>query len=245
MQTALRELHEETCINPEQVTVNPTFYYTETYYPRYRRMGNQKVEKTLCIFLGEVPNTVCVSVSEHQGYEWVTWNPPHQIQQQTIDPLLAAVDAFFKREQRDQDMMERIEKEKEEDKERAEKEKRERAIREKRERKEEAIKQHQQQQQTEGTEEKENEETEEKDENEDNEDNEEDENENEEDENENNEEDNEVEEDGDNEEENEERVKTRRGQVMPSAVRARRVKKKRQALVGAGYSLLDKGPNGK
>jgi len=28
-------------------------------------------------------------VTEHQGFQWRKWRPPHHIQAETIDPLLA------------------------------------------------------------------------------------------------------------------------------------------------------------
>jgi bis(5'-nucleosidyl)-tetraphosphatase len=36
IQTALRELREETGLTAEQVKIDPTFMWTDTYYPKYR-----------------------------------------------------------------------------------------------------------------------------------------------------------------------------------------------------------------
>lgn len=37
-----------------------------------------------------------VKCTEHGGHEWVRWNPPHEIQKNTIDPLLKATHEHFK-----------------------------------------------------------------------------------------------------------------------------------------------------
>lgn len=92
---ALRELAEETGIAADQVRIDPEFRFTEIYCPRYKRFGGDKVEKTLVIFLGFLNTEVPVAVSEHVGFEWIDWNPPHQIQAETVDPLLAQAAAFI------------------------------------------------------------------------------------------------------------------------------------------------------
>jgi hypothetical protein len=52
-------------------------------------------DKTLVIFLGRLVRKVPIVVTEHQGFEWFAWNPPHRIQAWTIDPLLAEVGTFL------------------------------------------------------------------------------------------------------------------------------------------------------
>ena len=89
--TALRELQEETGILPQQVKVIPGFCYRETYQTRYRRLGGKLVDKTLTIYMAELLEPAKVTVSEHTGFQWHQWNPPHQIQEKTIDPLLNEV----------------------------------------------------------------------------------------------------------------------------------------------------------
>jgi serine/threonine protein kinase/8-oxo-dGTP pyrophosphatase MutT (NUDIX family)/predicted transcriptional regulator len=95
MECAMRELREETGIQPDNVSVDPGFRYTETYYPRYKRFGGRRVEKTLVIFLASLGHDVPITVAEHEGWEWVPWSPPHQLQRQTVDPLLASVESYW------------------------------------------------------------------------------------------------------------------------------------------------------
>lgn len=98
MQCALRELREETGIHADDVTVDPQFRYSETYYPRYKRFGGRRVEKTLVIFLGALQRDVPITIAEHEGWEWVPWSPPHSLQRQTVDPLLATVERYWSRQ---------------------------------------------------------------------------------------------------------------------------------------------------
>ena len=91
------------------INVEDGFVYTETYYPTYKRFGNEKVEKTINIFIGHLKNPDAqvlqflnfrliryqIRLTEHQGSCWFEWNPPHKIQQATIDPLLVAVQQFW------------------------------------------------------------------------------------------------------------------------------------------------------
>ena len=58
-------------------------------------MGNQLVMKELQIILGFVKEPLAVTLAEHIGYEWIEWNPPHNIQVNTIDPLLEQVDKYL------------------------------------------------------------------------------------------------------------------------------------------------------
>jgi bis(5'-nucleosidyl)-tetraphosphatase len=88
---ALREMNEETGIPIDAVEIDPDFQYRSIYYPQSARLGNETVEKTLVIFLGWVDFNTQINISEHLGYEWFDWNPPHQIQILTIDPLLKEV----------------------------------------------------------------------------------------------------------------------------------------------------------
>jgi len=93
---ALRETEEETGIPRQQIELDPGFRFEHVYYPRYKWLNNQQVEKTLVVFLGRVPADAEVAPTEHEGFEWLPWSPPHQIQEFTIDPLLAAVAEHWK-----------------------------------------------------------------------------------------------------------------------------------------------------
>lgn len=94
--TAYRELSEETGIQKDQIIHDEHFVFRETYYPVYKRFGNKKVEKTLEMYLGVLVNgTVSLNLTEHQNSEWVAWKPPHDIQKNTINPLLDAVQKHF------------------------------------------------------------------------------------------------------------------------------------------------------
>jgi 8-oxo-dGTP pyrophosphatase MutT (NUDIX family) len=94
LQCALRELWEETGIAAEDVEIDPSFRFAIEYPVRYKRLGGRIVQKTVAIFLGRLKHPVEIKTSEHQGHRWIPWSPPHHIQQQTIDPLLAALEKY-------------------------------------------------------------------------------------------------------------------------------------------------------
>lgn len=95
VECALRETWEETGIDTHRVSLDPHFRYEEKYTLVEPRFGSERVEKTLVIFLGWVEGTEPIRVTEHSGHEWRGWHPPHDIQKYTINPLLAAIDAHF------------------------------------------------------------------------------------------------------------------------------------------------------
>ena len=95
LECALREMTEETGILASAVQIAPDFEYRSIYYPQYARFNDEVVEKTLIIFLGWVNPQTTITTTEHLGYEWIDWQPPHQIQLQSIDPLLAEVRSYF------------------------------------------------------------------------------------------------------------------------------------------------------
>lgn len=95
VQTALREMWEETGIPPEEVKLDPDFRYEETYFPVEPRFGTDRVEKKLVIFLGWISKNLPIAVTEHVGHEWKRWHPPHDIQRFTINPLTAALLKHF------------------------------------------------------------------------------------------------------------------------------------------------------
>lgn len=93
---ALRELEEETGIAASDIEVDPAFRFSLQYKVNYKnRNGGGDTLKTAVYFLARLHQEVEIQCTEHGGHEWFPWNPPHAIQVQTIDPLLAAVEAHF------------------------------------------------------------------------------------------------------------------------------------------------------
>ncbi len=91
LQTALRETHEETGITAQQIRLDADFRFELEYPVRYKRSGDQVFTKRVHYFLGYIESQPELCLSEHESYQWFDWNPPHQIQAQTIDPLLRAI----------------------------------------------------------------------------------------------------------------------------------------------------------
>lgn len=91
MECALRELEEETGIQESDIRVDPGFTYQAKYKVTYKRLGDEPVKKKLIIFLAELIRDVDIEITEHIGFEWFPWAPPHTIQTKTIDPLLSEV----------------------------------------------------------------------------------------------------------------------------------------------------------
>lgn len=94
LECALRELKEETGIKPKDIELIPGFAWKTEYEVNSKRHG-KRCNKTVVIFLAKLIRPVEIKTSEHPDYKWMPWNPPHKIQEQTIDPLLAAVEEFL------------------------------------------------------------------------------------------------------------------------------------------------------
>jgi len=94
LQCALRELREETGLAAADIEPIEGFRFTLEYPVRNKRTG-QLDDKTLVVFLARLAREAEINPSEHPGYQWFPWQPPHRIQQQTIDPLLEAVRQFM------------------------------------------------------------------------------------------------------------------------------------------------------
>jgi 8-oxo-dGTP pyrophosphatase MutT (NUDIX family) len=92
---ALRELREETGIKPKEIELVPGFVWQTDYEVNSKRFG-ERCHKTVVIYLAKLLVPVKIKLTEHPDFEWIRWNPPHRIQEQTIDPLLAAVESFLK-----------------------------------------------------------------------------------------------------------------------------------------------------
>lgn len=89
--TALRETEEETGLPRQSISLDADFRFDLVYPVTYRRWGERVFEKHVRYFLGYVETPPALQLTEHESARWFLWNPPHQIQSQTIDPLLAAV----------------------------------------------------------------------------------------------------------------------------------------------------------
>jgi 8-oxo-dGTP pyrophosphatase MutT (NUDIX family) len=92
---ALRELVEETNISEDDIHIDDKFVFTNRYEVNLKRYGDKPVEKTLLIFLAELTNEVEILPTEHSGFRWVQWSPPHDIQKKTIDGLLAQLEQHW------------------------------------------------------------------------------------------------------------------------------------------------------
>lgn len=95
-QAALRELSEETGIRESDVWFDSNFVFENRYWVSYKRNGGKKQWKELTIFLGLLTQDKPILLTEHEGYAWIDWSPPHQMQVETIDPLLQQVSVYFK-----------------------------------------------------------------------------------------------------------------------------------------------------
>ena len=90
-QAALRETSEETGIPADAIQLDPQFVFEISYPVRYRKHGDRVFNKHVCYFLGYLSGKPKLQLTEHPDARWFQWDPPHQIQSETIDPLLAAV----------------------------------------------------------------------------------------------------------------------------------------------------------
>lgn len=97
VQCALRELEEETSITSADIDLDSDFRFTHEYSVWPKKHGHQECKKTLVVYLGRLLNDVQVVPTEHPGFRWCPWQPPHSIQAQTIDPLLAELDDYLGR----------------------------------------------------------------------------------------------------------------------------------------------------
>lgn len=95
LETALRETEEETGIFAEMIEIDPEFIFEVEYPVRYKRFGGQEFLKRVRYFLGHLASQPPLRITEHDSAEWFDWEPPHEIQSLTIDPLLAAVAEHF------------------------------------------------------------------------------------------------------------------------------------------------------
>ena len=92
---ALRELEEETGITAADIEVDEEFRFKHKYAVTDKRYDDASRKKTLIIYLAKLIQSVEIKVTEHDDFEWVIWDPPHRIQEKTIDPLLEQVAGYW------------------------------------------------------------------------------------------------------------------------------------------------------
>lgn len=92
----MRELREETGLRAEDVQVESGFRFSEEYEANYRRFQGERVRKTLVVFVAVLRDAARpLRLTEHRDCQWLDWRPPHRIQRNTVDPLLAAVEKHW------------------------------------------------------------------------------------------------------------------------------------------------------
>lgn len=96
LQCAYRELDEETGIQAEQILIDEHFKFKNKYVVKYDSDGEVVKKKKLIIYLAKLLEPVEIKPTEHEGYEWFSWTPPHQIQKKTIDPLLQYLEEYWR-----------------------------------------------------------------------------------------------------------------------------------------------------
>lgn len=95
LECALREFEEETGISRSAIKLDREFRFELVYHPIRKKTGLPD-RKTLVIFLATVPDQLPIELTEHLGHAWFPWQPPHMIQEQTINPLLDAVEEYLR-----------------------------------------------------------------------------------------------------------------------------------------------------
>ena len=95
IETAFRETEEETGIVASEIQLAEGFSYSLQYPVTYNSPKSKTFTKRVTYFLGRVAAPCEIRCQEHQGCQWFQWSPPHHIQVQTIDPLLAAAASFL------------------------------------------------------------------------------------------------------------------------------------------------------
>ena len=94
-QAASRELIEETGFDLAEIQTEQGFRYVSQYELPLTKKTQKVKLKALTIFLGWIENARPPILTEHEGFEWIDWEPPHQIQANTIDPLLRFTADYF------------------------------------------------------------------------------------------------------------------------------------------------------
>ncbi|MEM6691964.1 MAG: NUDIX domain-containing protein [Planctomycetota bacterium] len=91
--TAEREFAEETGVDAKTLNWDTEFQF-DLQYEVHR--GQRTWQKHVRYYLATCRELPQIVPTEHEGYQWWDYCPPHEIQSQTIDPLLAATETHFK-----------------------------------------------------------------------------------------------------------------------------------------------------
>lgn len=93
-QAAVRETEEETGLSADDVELDPEFEFVIEYPVQYPGQPHP-VLKRAHYFIGWIAGVRQIHCTEHEGWRWFDWTPPHRIQEETIDPLLDRVEYFW------------------------------------------------------------------------------------------------------------------------------------------------------
>lgn len=95
LDTAFRELEEETGLRRHDVSLVDGFRFETVYCP------NKRVEKTVVLFAGLVAGPKEIVTPDHDDYAWVPWKPPHDYREfPTIHKVLRSWHEFTSRPER-------------------------------------------------------------------------------------------------------------------------------------------------
>jgi 8-oxo-dGTP pyrophosphatase MutT (NUDIX family) len=94
LDTAYREFEEETGISRKKIQLIDGYQF-KLKYETYEKRYNEICSKTLLVFLAQMTEEAKIKVTEHDDFKWFKWQPPHDIQEKTINPLLRYTADFF------------------------------------------------------------------------------------------------------------------------------------------------------
>lgn len=88
LEGALRELEEETGIQPTDIRLLDGFRHVLRYTVPHRKKPGKLAAKEVYYFAAWLENDRPIAITEHQGHRWVPFQPPFAIQTMTIDEVL-------------------------------------------------------------------------------------------------------------------------------------------------------------